>query len=212
MNTTLFNYRIATITSLIVDDTVEASKLLPMPLQTHINQRKSAHDKAASTQTWLLLKDYLLEQGLNQHDWFSHIQFSRAGKPSFQQTFPIMHFNFSHAAEKVICAISNSQLIGVDIEKIVSFDYAVLNSYFTVSEANYIAQAVNQAYAFFTLWTKKEALLKCVGIGIASIDLATIEVLADSVIYQQKQYTFYPINAGMEYVAYACLCDVNNPV
>lgn len=207
MNIILFNYRIATITSPIVDDIVEASKSLPMSLQTRINQRKLAHDKAASTQTWLLLKDYLIEQGLSQHEWLSRIEFSHAGKPSFKQAFPIMHFNFSHAAEKVICAISNSKLVGVDIEKIVSFDYAVLNSYFTASEANYIAQAVNQAYAFFTLWTKKEALLKCVGIGIASIDLATIEVLADSIVYQQKQYTFYPINAGIEYIAYVCLCD-----
>jgi len=210
LNTTLFNYRIATIDLIKIKALFEAAKSLPEVLQSHINQRQLLQDKACSIQGWLLLKACLRDRGLKSDDILEDIQFNTFGKPYFKKSRLIdatldVHFNFSHSETKVVCAVSKTHDIGVDIEKIAIFDSSLLPAYFSHDEIDFVTQANSPEDAFFSLWTKKEALLKCVGIGITHIELANLEVLNNTIIYQQKPYRFYEIDAGHLYMAHVCI-------
>ena len=180
-------------------------KTLPQSLQARISQRQLNHDKAASIQAWLLLREYLLTQSLHHQVLMQSIQFSPHGKPCFSDTDCKLYFNFSHSHEKTICAISHTHQIGVDIEKIVSLDLRILNDYFDLDEQQFIRQSNVPVEAFYTLWTKKEAFLKCTGEGITIKDLATINVLQNKLLLNEQIYTFHSVDVGIGYAAHVCI-------
>jgi 4'-phosphopantetheinyl transferase len=79
-------------------------------------------------------------------------------------------FNLSDSGAFALCAVAPSGHLGVDIEirrRIEDAD-ALVRRYFTIREiAEYLrADAPARLEAFFTLWTRKEALLKATGEGL----------------------------------------------
>ena len=201
----IFNFRVAYSTRERTNSLLDKCKSLPKALQARINQRKLSHDKAARIQAWLLLREYIEAQGLNHDTLFANIQFSAQGKPSFDLSEPPFYFNFSYAYDMVICAISHSNDIGVDIEKIMPFDFKALIIYFNAAEQGFIKEALNPAKAFYTLWTKKEAFLKCTGDGITIKDLTSIEVLQNNLVHLHRLYNFYSIDIDNSYAAHICM-------
>jgi 4'-phosphopantetheinyl transferase len=79
--------------------------------------------------------------------------------------FPI-HFNLSDSAENIIIAIAGSE-IGVDVEFIKpDFSYdSIINSHFNAKVIEYIKET-DSPNRFFTLWTRKESILKATGVGL----------------------------------------------
>ncbi len=75
----------------------------------------------------------------------------------------------------------SSQLLGIDIEKIVP-DFDIRNisrNYFSIKEHKFIfafGSKNDQERSFFEIWTRKEALLKAIGIGMIT-DLSKVQVL-----------------------------------
>jgi 4'-phosphopantetheinyl transferase len=71
-----------------------------------------------------------------------------------------LHYNLSHAGDRVLIAIASSP-VGVDIEAIdESFDFEeLLPVGFSNKEAKLILQAANPREQFYRYWTRKEALL-----------------------------------------------------
>ena len=93
----------------------------------------------------------------------------------------------------------------MDIEKIVSLDLRILNDYFDLDEQQFIRQSNVPVEAFYTLWTKKEAFLKCTGEGITIKDLATINVLQNKLLLNEQIYTFHSVDVGIGYAAHVCI-------
>lgn len=91
------------------------------------------------------------------------------GKPALatQHNPKSLHFNMSHSGLYVIIALSRHP-VGIDVESIKSdFNFrSLLPNYFTTAEAHFITNAVSPVDAFFTVWTRKEALGKGLGTGI----------------------------------------------
>jgi 4'-phosphopantetheinyl transferase len=90
------------------------------------------------------------------------------GKP-FVKGREGIHFNISHSAERIVCAVS-SQPVGVDIEKVTSIDtLAVARVFFSKDEADYISSVPphRRQDLFFDLWTMKESYIKLEGSGLA---------------------------------------------
>ncbi|MGI4821492.1 MAG: 4'-phosphopantetheinyl transferase family protein [Janthinobacterium lividum] len=114
----------------------------------------------------LLVRQYVQHTG-QLFDW-DEWQYSPAGKP-FLTTGPC--FNISQADSQVIAAFS-SHPVGIDVEKMQGLDIQPLLAYLHPAEQYFIASSADQTTAFFTIWTRKEALLKGMGIGITE-DLAT---------------------------------------
>lgn len=94
---------------------------------------------------------------------------SRYGKPRLAgacSAEPDLHFNVSHAGEFALLAISESALVGVDIERRdMALDVGVLLDQ-TLSPLE-LRLPADQRLDFFECWTAKEAVLKALGRGIA---------------------------------------------
>lgn len=77
-------------------------------------------------------------------------------------------FNISHSGNFVVCAISENE-IGIDIEKIRPIDLKIAKRVFNEIELKllFTTPNENQQDIFFSLWTEKEAILKCIGTGFS---------------------------------------------
>jgi phosphopantetheine--protein transferase-like protein len=81
-----------------------------------------------------------------------------------------VYFNLSHTNGAFSFALSISEPVGVDIEKVVpAIDFkSVSKSVFTPEEIEYIFSSNDGIDTrFFLLWTRKEAFVKAVGAGIS---------------------------------------------
>lgn len=97
--------------------------------------------------------------------------FTEHGKP-YLPDHPDIHFNLSHCRTAVACALS-PEPIGVDIESIRTAKEALVRHTMSEEEARTILSAHQPNLQFTILWTRKEALLKLRGTGIAT-DLRSV--------------------------------------
>lgn len=82
-----------------------------------------------------------------------------------------LEFNLTHSGDFALVAMSRTAPVGVDVERVRAFPdaLAIARRFFTAAEAAVLADLAGpeQAAAFFTLWTCKEAVVKTTGQGIA---------------------------------------------
>jgi 4'-phosphopantetheinyl transferase len=102
-----------------------------------------------------------------------HLTPSAHGKPRL--SLPL-DFSIAHSFDVVICLVSDEGLIGVDVEKIRDVPLEEYQSSFTEHEWSFIMKAHNKIESFFSLWTKKESLLKMHGLGL-QVPLSQVSVL-----------------------------------
>jgi len=98
------------------------------------------------------------------------------GRPEIDIAGTDLHFNLSHSAGLVICALARGRTVGVDVEHLGrrAFELALVNRYCSPSEAEDVCeQGKHWRDRFLVYWTLKEAYLKARGIGI-SLPLADI--------------------------------------
>lgn len=91
------------------------------------------------------------------------------GKPSLSEKYEKIHFNLSHSKGLSALAFSSKPEIGVDIEIIdPKFNFEMIaNAHFSKAENRFLhTEKMESSNRFYTLWTRKEAFLKAVGIGI----------------------------------------------
>ena len=102
----------------------------------------------------------------------------RFGKPRLQGA-GTLEFNVSHSAGDCLIAICDGQSVGVDIEvsKRMRDADALARRHFTAAEQAELARCEGdeRTRAFLACWTRKEACLKALGIGL-SLPPARIEV------------------------------------
>lgn len=108
-------------------------------------------------------------------------QLGAYGKPELRGNgacIPLF-FNTSHSADIAVCAITSACPIGVDVESMREIPEieAVAHRFFLSGETRTLMDlpADSRVQAFYACWTRKEALLKATGKGIAE-DLAKVEV------------------------------------
>lgn len=92
---------------------------------------------------------------------------------------PDYHFNISHTKSRILCAIS-SRPIGIDVEKNTNAPFEVMSLVFHPDEIAYVQSGTSEFERntrFFIIWTKKEALVKCIGTGLTN-DVSNINTLA----------------------------------
>jgi 4'-phosphopantetheinyl transferase len=112
------------------------------------------------------------------------------GKP-FLRGHPAFHFNISHTQNAIAVAFSDSE-IGVDIEKVQPPDFQISKRFFASSEQDYIHSHKNPDRAFYEVWTKKEAYIKCIGTGLMkplkSFDIFDIKNATSTYMYEMGEY------------------------
>jgi len=110
-----------------------------------------------------------------------HFQYAQRGKPFLTDTS--LQFNLSHSEDVAIVALRNQYDIGVDIEKIESpFKEDVAKRFFSDKEYK-LLQTLDDSQkvkAFYTIWSKKEALIKALGEGLfAPLDKFSVTLNPD---------------------------------
>ncbi|MGU3358715.1 4'-phosphopantetheinyl transferase family protein [Methylobacterium sp. M6A4_1b] len=82
-----------------------------------------------------------------------------------------LHFNLSHSGAHALIGVSHCAPIGVDVEAIrpVGDPLAIVRAHFHPVEIAALAGAPHdrQAPLFFQCWTRKEAVVKALGMGLA---------------------------------------------
>lgn len=122
-----------------------------------------------------------------RHDWA--LGHGPQGKPEIVRGpgSPEVHFNLSHTAGLVGCAISTEHLVGFDVEGTARQRdvLSIADRFFSAAEARYLRDlpAARRAEAFLRLWTIKEAVTKALGGGL-SIPLADFTIGLDPVTLQ----------------------------
>lgn len=99
-----------------------------------------------------------------------------------------VHFNISHSADYVLCAVSNVP-IGADIEKMKPIENRLIHAVCTDAEENYVlnsADLLDRQRRFFRIWTAKEAYFKCCGTGIT--DLKGVCILEEPLCRTKNLY------------------------
>jgi len=99
-----------------------------------------------------------------------------AGKPMLAgaSRFGWLQFNVAHTGRLALYAVASGRDVGVDVEQILAerFSLRIADTFFSPREAALIRRLAEprRAHTFFTLWTRREALLKATGDGLAGLD------------------------------------------
>lgn len=103
------------------------------------------------------------------------------GKPQLADA--ALSFNVAHSGELTLIAVSRAGQLGVDVERVRSVDasleIAAKNFHADELTAIRTANAAEVANVFLRCWTRKEAILKSLGVGLG-YPLDAFHVLAES--------------------------------
>ncbi len=108
------------------------------------------------------------------------VEFRASPQGKLSLTNSSLHFSIAHTVGLALLAVCPAHEVGVDLEKMrpVSWVSEIADRYFPAAEATLVREAAPEEAArlFFTSWTRREALLKAAGTGLAA--LSEIRALA----------------------------------
>ena len=138
--------------------------LMSSEKRERVSRFKNIEDKKRSVCAEMLAKRAIAEKcGIKESDIIFDIQ--DGGKPFCKNA--VIHFSISHSGDYAVCAVSDAQ-VGIDIQKIREYSRNTAHRVCSESELEIIEKSEEEATEFIKLWTKKEAVMKMKGIGIAS--------------------------------------------
>ena len=128
------------------------------------------------------------------------------GKPEAENG---TRFNLSHSGQYAAIAVGEAE-VGVDLEAIRPVESLKMGKIvFCQAEMELLNGAGDRLGVFYDLWTKKEALLKCMGKGFhrgaKSVDVSRDRFCEDGVTYYFKTYRF------SDYVLSVCSAENSFP-
>lgn len=119
----------------------------------------------------------------------------------------LLQFNLAHSNEVAVYAFTLNHPIGIDIEKIQNqYTPAVAKRYFTLQENEALMHLPNEkrASCFYSIWAKKEALIKALGKGL-SITLSSfsvgLELTQQTVILENETWWLIPLDIQLDYAS-----------
>lgn len=108
-----------------------------------------------------------------------------------------LNFNISHSGNIVVCAISQTIEIGIDVELIKEIEISDFRGQMTNNEWENVMNSENRKQSFFDYWTEKEAVLKAHGKGL-STPLKSFEIRNAHTILDRKSFYLFkiPLHTG----------------
>ncbi len=171
--------------------------LLPATMQAEIMRYINANDRSARLLARVML--YSILQKAGQTELIATWQTGTNMKPYIQD---FRHFNISHSGDLVMLVVSDDEA-GIDIEQELETDLTFLLDNFCEAEKKLITQSEDIYKAFYSIWVKKEALLKAIGTGLVN-NLPDYDCSGDSILVNETKWFFHPLAIPEGYSA--CLC------
>ncbi len=141
-------------------DLFKMLSVLPQMEQDGILRYIFPKDRLLKATGRMLLQHYFLKRNIRVGD---KISYTEKGKPFIEGE---IKFNISHSGSVVVVVFSPYE-VGVDIE-LIRDSVPDVKDFLHPEEARHLALNHNKAEIFYRIWTKKEALLKAKGVGIAA--------------------------------------------
>lgn len=109
---------------------------------------------------------------------------TKNGKPYFKGNN--IYFNISNK-DNITVAVTSSKPVGIDIERL-TFKSSVVKHFFSKNEQEIIKNSLDKELDFTTMWVKKEAYLKYLGLDITSIRKIDTTKITGFTIKKYKEY------------------------
>jgi len=147
----------------------------------------------------LLLKRALQELG--QEAQFENIIVQDNGKPVLEGVY----FNISHTRDLVVCACSTEGEIGVDVEMEKPVELENFKHSFTEKEWAHILHAPDPLRKFYRYWTRKESIIKAMGITLSYMNQVELDATRDYIADKGK--TWYLVDLDLPPKFFGALCS-----
>ena len=123
---------------------------------------------------------HILSQYCNIEPQSINFNYNNYQKPYLEPNNYNLQFNMSNSNKMAVLAITQKDLIGVDIEYLKPIDdiINIAHNFFSETEFKTLAEVpiTQQLKAFYTIWTRKEALVKASGEGLSAYPVDTFNV------------------------------------
>lgn len=172
-------------------------KKVPKPIQDTILRYRRVEDQWAKVLGKLLVLDGMNQLGYKEVD-LNDLQYTAHNRP-YLQSKP--DFNISHSGAYVMCAFSEQNLVGIDIEEIKPLHMNDFKNVFSDEEWKAINTAENSLQQFYSNWTAKESLLKAEGRGI-TVAMDTVKIATQHGIFENKEWFLKKINFNSAYAVH----------
>jgi 4'-phosphopantetheinyl transferase len=170
---------------------------LPVAIQSRIERFHFWQDAQRSLFGNLLLIEGLKEIGLPDRR-LDNLRYTQYNRPYLEG----IDFNISHSGEFVICAISQSKKVGIDVEEIKEIPVEEFTEEFSAIEMAAITKDKSFKY-FYMLWTQKEAFLKAIGKGL-NIPLNKVSIDENKIRWENKDWYLHEIQLDAGYASHLC--------
>lgn len=153
-----------------------------------------------------LLGKVLLQYGLRTYYNISEVEIGTLPNKKPYLKGHNLHFNISHSKDLVVCAMAEYPL-GIDIEcndpKVSYLDFTFQ---MTANEYQEIHHSEDKVKAFFTCWTRKEAVIKAHGAGMM-LPLDSFDVVNDECVIEEEKFFIKEIFIHEDYHSYISSSD-----
>ena len=159
----------------IYDSVLDIEKL-HMEILSPEEKQRASRLRSAKDRIRFIVSRSLLRKSLSHYLDASpsevRFTYNKYGKPNIDPEYhpENIRFNLSHSENLALYAITQNREIGIDVEYIRKVDKAdkIVSRFFSKEEGEFYHSQPNKKknWAFFTLWTRKEAYSKARGMGI----------------------------------------------
>jgi 4'-phosphopantetheinyl transferase len=146
----------------------------------------------------LLLKKGL--EDLGRGDDLPYIQIQKSGKPHLKD----IDFNISHSDNRVVCVLSTKGVVGIDIERIKEIDFGDFDAWFSKTEWREIKDAKSPIEKFYWYWTRKESIIKALGVDLSYLHKIELDATKDHFIQNGNKWFLKDVDFGKEFCGALC--------
>jgi 4'-phosphopantetheinyl transferase len=151
-----------------------------------------------------LLGSRLLALGLHRLGCPADVLATMRHPPHARPTLDLpVDFSISHCEGRIVCALSMCGAVGIDVEGLGTLVAKDFHLYLNVAER---AWAGRSAQRFYSVWTRKEAVVKAAGSGglrdVARVDTSAAQHLA---AFEGRLWRTQPVPVGRGHVAHLAL-------
>lgn len=172
---------------------------LPVSIREKIRSYRYWQDAERSLAGHILLIKGLEALDIRGYS-LAQLKYSAYQKPYFEGR---TNFNITHSGQYVLCAISDTDKVGVDVEEIREIPLIDFTQFFYDEEWQAVLNSANQLHAFYTLWTKKEAFLKVIGSGL-NVPVNQVVIKDNSIYWKDERWYLHEIPLDPTHVSWLC--------
>lgn len=150
----------------------EVLRCLPADRLDRVHAAMSKVKAKQIAYAWLLLRYAFRDAGWDV-ELLNRVRKSASGKPMLKES---LWFSLSHSDGTVACAISDEGSVGIDVQHRRTIPEQFWLPYFSPADQAWLKEHPED---FCPAWSKKEALLKCIGTGWTKDSKQSVSVLGN---------------------------------